>query len=101
MQDTLLEKSFKQYKLGSNRQGDIWISVAVTSWRRESSNISFIILDKLLYYSRNLSFWKKYKIKDRWTDTTDRQTDGPTDQVTDGQTAPTYSFSFAETKNLC
>ena len=34
------------------------IAPIITSWRSESSNISLVILDKILYYSRNLSFWK-------------------------------------------
>ena len=31
-------------------------TIAVTSWICESSNISLVVLDNILYYSRNLSF---------------------------------------------
>ena len=44
----------------------------IASWRSESS---FVVLDKLLYYSRNLSFRKSKKI-------TGRQTKRPTDRPT-------------------
>ena len=30
--------------------GAIWVSMAVTSWRSESSNISLVVLDKLLFW---------------------------------------------------
>ena len=53
----LLEKWIKQYKLGRIRQVAILNSPVVTSWRTESSNISLVVLDKLLYYSRNLVFF--------------------------------------------
>ena len=35
-----------------------YIAPSITSWRSESSNISLVVLNKLLYYSWNLSFWK-------------------------------------------
>ena len=47
----------------------------LSSWRRESSNISLVVLDKLLYYSRNLIFFKIANSR------TDRQTDLPTDNT--------------------
>ena len=53
----LLEKWIKQYKLGRIGQATILNSPVVTSWRTESSNISLVVLDKLLYYSRNLVFF--------------------------------------------
>ena len=31
------------------RQVAIWISVALTSWKSESSNISSVVLEKLLF----------------------------------------------------
>ena len=31
------------------RQVAIWISVAPTSWKSESSNVSLVVLDKLLF----------------------------------------------------
>ena len=62
----------------------IWIYHAVASWRSESSNINLVILDKLLYYSRNHFFFKNYKIEDR-----------PMDR----RTSPMYQMSLPETKN--
>ena len=56
-----------------------YITPIVTYWRSESSNISLVVLDKLLYYSRNLSFWKIRKKR------TDRQTNRLTDLQTEGQ----------------
>ena len=32
----------------------IWISVAPTSWKSESSNVSLVVLDKLLFTHTNL-----------------------------------------------
>ena len=46
----LLEKWIKQYKLGRIRQVAILNSPIVTSWRTESSNISLVVLDKLLFW---------------------------------------------------
>ena len=37
----LLEKWFKKYRLGRISQVAIWISQIISSWRSESSNISF------------------------------------------------------------
>ena len=34
-------------------------TIAITPWRSESSNISLVVLDNILYYSRNLFFFKK------------------------------------------
>ena len=34
------------------RQVAIWISVTVTSWRSESSNVSLVILDKLIFVKK-------------------------------------------------
>ena len=70
----LLEKWIKQYKLGRIRQVAILNSPVVTSWRTESSNISLVVLDKLLYYSRNLVFFIFQNFLK-----TDRPTDRPTD----------------------
>ena len=62
----LLEKWIKQYKLGRIRQVAILNSPIVTSWRTESSNISLVILDKLLYWfppGNLLEKWiKKYRL---------------------------------------
>ena len=70
----LLEKWIKQYKLGRIRQVAILNSPVVTSWRTESSNISLVVLDKLLYYSRNLVFFIFQNFL---------KTDQPTNQPTD------------------
>ena len=59
-------------------------TIAVTSWRSESSNISLVVLDNI---SRSL-FLKNWKKEDRQTD---RQTDGHTDRQTDGQDLPIKS----------
>ena len=77
----LLEKWIKQYKLGRIRQVAILNSPVVTSWRTESSNISLVVLDKLLYYSRNLVFFIFQNFLK-----TDRPTDQPTDQPTNRPT---------------
>ena len=45
----LLELCIKQYKLGRIRQVAILNSPVATSWRTESSNISLVVLDKLLF----------------------------------------------------
>ena len=71
----LLEKWIKQYKLGRIRQVAILNSPVVTSWRTESSNISLVVLDKLLYYSRNLIFFIFQNFLK-----TDQPTDRPTDR---------------------
>ena len=71
----LLEKWIKQYKLGRIRQVAILNSPVVTSWRTESSNISLVVLDKLLYYSRNLIFYFQNLLK------TDRPTNQPSNHV--------------------
>ena len=71
----LLEKWIKQYKLGRIRQVAILNSPVVTSWRTESSNISLVVLDKLLYYSRNLVFFIFQNFLK-----TNRPTDRPTDR---------------------
>ena len=91
-----MEKWIKQYRLGHIRQVAIWVSHIITSWRSDSSNISLVVyvldkllfgspvktswrsesrnvsldaLDKLLYYSWNLSFLKNRKFrKDQSTD---------------------------------
>ena len=65
----LLEKWIRQCRLGRIRQVTSGVSPIITSWRRDSSNISLVVLDKLLlYYSQNLSFWKIKKSKtDRLT----------------------------------
>ena len=55
--DNLLKKWIKKLRHGRIRQVAIPISCR-TSWRNESSNVRLVILDKLLYYTRNLSFWK-------------------------------------------
>ena len=47
------------YPLGEVNQVTICNSPVVTFWRTESSNISLVVLDKLLYYSRNLIFFSK------------------------------------------
>ena len=78
----LLEKWIKQYKLGRIRQVAILNSPVVTSWRTESSNISLVVLDKLLYYSRNLVF---FIFQNFWRPT-DRPTDQPTNRPTDRPT---------------
>ena len=44
-----LEKLIKKYKLGHIRQVAIWIPVTVTHWRSESSNVSLVVLDKLIF----------------------------------------------------
>ena len=44
--------------------------IVVTSWRTESSNISLVVLDKLIYYSRNLIFYFSKFFEDRPTDIT-------------------------------
>ena len=64
--DNLLKKWIKKLRHGRIRQVAIPISCR-TSWRNESSNVSLVTLDKLLYYSQNLFFSKIRKIK------TDRQ----------------------------
>ena len=51
-----LENWIKQYRLGHIRQVAIWVFPIITSWGTDSSNISLVVLDKLLYYSRNLFF---------------------------------------------
>ena len=51
-----LEKWIKQYKLGRIRQVVIWISVSLTSWKSESSNVSLVVLDKVLLVT--LSSWR-------------------------------------------
>ena len=38
------------------RQVAIWILVALTSWKSESSNIGLVVFDKLKYHSQNLLF---------------------------------------------
>ena len=50
----LLEKWIKQYRLGRIRKVAISISVAPTSWWSESSNVSLVVLDKLLFSHINL-----------------------------------------------
>ena len=44
----LLEKGIKQYKVGRIRQVATYISVTLTSWRSESSNVSLVMLDQLM-----------------------------------------------------
>ena len=51
-----MEKWIKQYKLGRIRQIAIWISVTLTSWKSESSNVSLVVLDKVLLVT--LSSWR-------------------------------------------
>ena len=48
----LLEMWIKDYKLCHIRQVTNWISVAVNSWRSESSNISLVILYKLTFVKK-------------------------------------------------
>ena len=38
--------------IGRIRQVAIWISVTVTSWRSESSNVSLVVLDKLIFVKK-------------------------------------------------
>ena len=47
-----MEKWIKQYKLGHIGRKAIWLSVTVTSWRSESSNISLVVLDKLKFVKK-------------------------------------------------
>ena len=49
--DSPFQKSSSQYFIGSIScvSVAIWISMAVMSWRSESSNISWVVLDKLLF----------------------------------------------------
>ena len=54
----------------------------VISWRSESSNISLVVLDKLLIYSQNLFFGKLENLG---------QTDRPTNRPTNGQDLPIKS----------
>ena len=61
------------------------IAPAVTSCRSGSSNISSVVLDKLLFILSKLLFWKIRKL---WQ----------TDRHTDRQTGPTYWVSSPETK---
>ena len=55
---SLLEKWLKQYKLGHIRQVAIPFS-AVNSRRSQSSNVSLVVLDKLLFSTLETSFLKK------------------------------------------
>ena len=50
----LLEKWFEEYKFGRIRKVAIWIYYAGKSWRSESSNVSSVVLDKLLFTHINL-----------------------------------------------
>ena len=61
----------KQYKLGHIRHVAIWISPSVNSWRSESSNISLVVLNKLLF-APSKSLFKKIT-KSRTDGTTDSQ----------------------------
>ena len=69
----------------------VTFSPFVTSWRSESGNISLVILNKSLYYSRNHLFWK----------ITESMTIGWTDRLTDQRTDRTYRLGLVspETKN--
>jgi len=62
----LWEKWIKQYKLDLIRQVAVWISVVLTSWRSESSNISSVILHKVpicISLDLTLEKWiKQYKL---------------------------------------
>ena len=67
----LLEKGIKQYKLGHVIHVAIWILTSVNSWRSESSNISLVVLNKLLF-APSLSLFTKIA-KSRTDGTTDSQ----------------------------
>ena len=67
----LLEKEIKQYKLGHIRHVAIRISPSVNSWRSESSNISLVVLNKLLFAPSKYLFTKI--TKSRTDGTTDSQ----------------------------
>ena len=56
----LLKKGIKQYILGHISQVAIWIPVTLTSWRSESSNMSLVILDKLLFGCRSRNLLEKW-----------------------------------------
>ena len=67
----LLKRCIRQCGLGRIGQVAIWISVTVTSWRGESSNVSLVILDKLLFVLSKPLFleirkqWQTYWHTDR------------------------------------
>ena len=66
-----MEKEIKQYKLGHIRHVAIRISPSVNSWRSESSNISLVVLNKLLFAPSKYLFTKI--TKSRTDGTTDSQ----------------------------
>ena len=66
----IVEKEIKLCRFGRIRQVAFCILPAVKSWRSESSNVSLVVLDKLLSILSKPLFWKITKLE------TNRQTDG-------------------------
>ena len=79
-----------KYRLGHIRQVSIWISPVRTSWKSESSNISLVVFDKLIFGLLNLFFEKLTKYDRQTCRWTDGHMEGQMDIYTDRQTGRTF-----------